>query len=215
MTNATRAVAALMLLVAAIALTLIGLPTPHRLGGHSLKAAILYALIYAVATMLPVPKALFSLTAGIFFGILGGIAITLVGATIGATADFVIARCLGRIPFENAVGARVGWLDDLLDRHGIAAMIGLRLIPLVPFTALNYAAGLTSITTWRYVLATAVGITPGASLYVALGAAGRQPGSWPILVSLVGLAVVWGVVAILVKTGRVSAWRAAKTPVSE
>ena len=215
MNNLSRAVAAMLLVAVAIAVSVIGLPTPHRLGGHTLNAAILYTLVYALATMLPVPKALFSLAAGVFFGVLGGIAITVVGATLGAIAAFLLARGLGRVPFEQAIGTRVAWLDDILDRHGISAMIGLRLIPLVPFTALNYAAGLTSISLWRYILATVVGIAPGASLYVALGAAGRHPGSWPILVSLVALVLVWSVVGILIKTGRVSAWRAAKPPTSE
>lgn len=213
MSNLARVITAGVVAAALVIVTLIGLPSPRRLDGHGLGAALLYIVVYALATLLPVPKALFSLTAGVLFGPIAGIGVTLVGTTIGATAAFALSRVLGRMPFEQVAGDRLAWLDDLLERHGLSAMIGLRLVPLVPFTLLNYAAGLTRMVVWRYVVATIVGVAPGASLYVLLGVWGRSPGAWPILVSLTGLALVWVVAALLIRTGRASAWRAAKPPV--
>lgn len=211
--SATRIASALLLVVFATVALVIGLPEPRGLSGHSVPAALVYIVIYAAATMLPVPKALFSLTAGVLFGPVGGLAVTLVGATVGATLAFLVARWLGRAPIQRIAGTHAARLDGVLDRHGLIAMIGLRLIPVVPFTALNYAAGLTRLTTGRYVLATTIGITPGAGAYVLLGAWGRHPGSWPLIASLVVLAVFCSLVAILIKSGRLDAWRAARRPV--
>ena len=54
----------------------------------------------------------------------------------------------------------------------------MRLIPVLPFTAINYGAGLTAVRRRDYALGTAVGIIPGTVAYVALGAYGLEFG-WP------------------------------------
>jgi uncharacterized membrane protein YdjX (TVP38/TMEM64 family) len=68
-----------------------------------------------------------------------------------------------------------------------------RLVPLLPFSTLNYAFGLTSVTVRSYVLATAVGIVPGTTLYVMVGAYGTRPGSWPFVIAVVGLVLLSGI----------------------
>ncbi|NUR25450.1 MAG: TVP38/TMEM64 family protein [Catenulispora sp.] len=185
-----------LLVAAGLVIVLIGLPTPRGLAGRGVLTLILYVALYVLATLLPVPKAILSLTAGLVFGIPGGIAVTLVGATLGAVVAFYLARVLGRAPIEQYGGRRLAWLDDRLTRHGFVAMVGLRLVPLVPFTALNYAAGLTRISWPAYTLGTLLGITPGAVLYVVLGAYGRRPGSWPFVA--LAAAVVFTVSGLIV-----------------
>ncbi|XAS66990.1 VTT domain-containing protein [Micrococcaceae bacterium Sec5.7] len=64
-----------------------------------------------------------------------------VAAILGSVATF----WLGREAVEKFTGARVEKVDRLLRRRGLAPMIGVRLVPVLPFTAINYAAGLTSI----------------------------------------------------------------------
>lgn len=66
-------------------------------------------------------------------------------------------------------------------------MIGVRLVPLLPFNALNYLCGLTAVRTRDYIAGTAVGILPGATAYVAIGAFGTRPGSLPFLIAVGGL----------------------------
>ena len=70
-------------------------------------------------------------------------------------------------------------------------------VPVLPFTAVNYGSGLTSVRATHYIAGTALGIIPGTVAYVALGAFGADPGSWQfvtavaalVLLSLVGLAL--------------------------
>ncbi len=101
------------------------------------------------------------------FGLAAGIAIVLVAAVLGAIVAFGLGRTLGRDAVQRFTGTRVARVDALLRRRGILAVIGLRLVPVVPFTAVNYAAGLTSVGVRDYVLGTAVGIVPGTVAYVA------------------------------------------------
>lgn len=81
-------------------------------------------------------------------------------------------------------------LDALVLRHGPATVLVARLIPVVPFTAVNYGSGLTAVGFRAYVLGTAVGIVPGTVAYVAVGAYGTQPTSWPFLTAAGALAAL-------------------------
>lgn len=121
----------------------------------------------------------------------------LVGATAGAGIAFALARLLGRDAVARIDNARLRRLDALLARRGLLAVIGVRLVPLLPFTALSYACGLSAVRPRDYLLGTAVGILPGVVAYVAIGAFGATPGSDPFLLAvggLVALAVIGSVV---------------------
>lgn len=121
------------------------------------------------------------------FGLAAGIAIVLVAAVLGAIVAFGLGRTLGRDAVQRFTGTRVARVDALLRRRGILAVIGLRLVPVVPFTAVNYAAGLTSVGVRDYVLGTAVGIVPGTVAYVALGVYGTEPDQWPFVAAVIVL----------------------------
>src|SRR3954468_14549424 len=68
----------------------------------------------------------------------------------------------------------------MLARRGLQAVIGSRVVPVLPFGAFNYACGLTAVRARDYVLGTAIGILPGAAAYVVIGAYGADPGSVPL-----------------------------------
>ena len=120
-----------------------------------------FILGYAALTLAPVPKNVLSAAAGLVFGFAGGIAVVFIAAVLGSVAAFWLGRWLGREAVETLTGARVKKVDELLRRRGLAAMIGVRLVPVLPFTAINYTAGLTSIRWWPYFLGTAIGILLG------------------------------------------------------
>ena len=71
------------------------------------------------------------------------------------------------------------------------------LFPIVPFNALNYAAGVTAVTRRDYVVGTAIGIVPGAFAYAALGGSIDDP-TFPAFLGAVGLVVALAVAAPLV-----------------
>lgn len=157
------------------------------------------ALAYAAVTLTPAPKNVLSIAAGLAFGFWTALVWVYLGALLGAAITFVLGRALGRDAVERFTGARVAAIDDLLARRGLLAVLGVRLVPVVPFTAINYVAGLTAVRRRDYALGTALGIIPGTVAYVALGAFGLELG-WPAWVAL-------GVLGALTLAGAVVAWR--------
>lgn len=156
---------------------------------------LVFVLLYAAITLTPAPKNVLSVAAGLVFGF--GLALVLVylGALVGAATAFALGRGLGREAVERFTASRVARLDALLRRRGLAAVIGVRLIPVIPFTAINYGAGLTAVRRRDYALGTALGIIPGTVAYVALGAFGLELG-WPawLAIGLLGALTIGGAI---------------------
>jgi len=148
------------------------------------------AALYAVATLTPLPKTVFSLAAGVIFGIPVGLGAVLAGAMVGAVAAFVLARALGKDTIHRWLGHRLDGLDRGLDQRGFITIVVARLVPVIPFTTTNYLAGLTSIPLSQFTAATALGILPASTAYVTLGAYGTRPGAWPFWVALGALAIL-------------------------
>lgn len=168
--------------------------------------AVLFAVVYAAATLTPVPKGVLNVAAGVVWGFWSAVVIVYAGAIVGAAAAFWIARGLGRDGVLRLIGRRAAAIDDLLARRGFLAILGLRLVPIVPFTALNYASGLTGVGFRNYVLATVIGIIPGTAAYVALGAFGVEAGPlfWVALSVLGILSLAGAIVGVRMRRRRVA-----------
>ncbi|HET9984053.1 MAG TPA: VTT domain-containing protein [Longimicrobiales bacterium] len=128
-------------------------------------APVVFVVVYAVAAGLALPGSALTLAGGAVFGLWPGVALNLAGAVAGATAAFLLARGLGREFVSRRLHGRVAALDREAERHGFRAILLLRLVPLVPFNALNYGAGLSAVRLRDYVLASAVGMLPGTFAY--------------------------------------------------
>lgn len=190
-----RLVALVVLVAAALALAqLIGIPSIDGLRARfepwGWWGAAAYAGLYAVATLSPLPKAVFSLGAGALFGLVPGVGVVVVGACAGAVLAFCLARALGREGVHRLTGLRGDRLDARLARRGFLTVLVLRLVPVVPFTVVNYLAGVTSLRVSVFLSATVLGILPTTTAYVALGAYGSQPGSWPFWTALTSVVVL-------------------------
>lgn len=128
-------------------------------------APVVFVALYAGATALAFPGSLLTIGGGAVFGFGWGVVFNTIAANIGANAAFGLARALGRDGIERLVGKRLAGLDRATQRHGFTGLLILRLIPLVPFNALNFGSGLTAMR-WRdYALATVIGIFPGTLIY--------------------------------------------------
>jgi uncharacterized membrane protein YdjX (TVP38/TMEM64 family) len=214
-----RLLALLVVIGASILLAVIvGIPTATQLRSHftgmGAWAPLLFAAFYAAATLSPLPKSVFTLAAGAVFGLAEGLLVVLAGATVGAVLAFYLARALGRDGVKRLTGVRVDRFDEHLARRGFLAVLIARLIPVVPFTVVNYFAGLTGIRVRVFLAATALGMLPATTAYVALGAYGSRPGSWPFVVAvaaLVALTAIGGAAQWQRRRGRAQAYG----PVSE
>lgn len=174
--------------------TAVDLPTVENLragvAGAGWAAPALYAALYAALTLTPTPATALSIAAGLLFGLPEGLAVVMTGALIGAGSAFGISRALGRQAVARLDSHRLRRLDELLRRRGLLTVIGVRLLPLLPFGPLNYACGLTDVGVRDYLLGTAVGILPAAIAFVTIGSYGLTPGSTPFLVAVGGVALL-------------------------
>lgn len=186
-------VTALVAVVAAIVVfeTQFGMPSSADVrgffSGPGWIALPTFIGFYAVATLLPLPKAVCTIAGGAIFGFWAGVVVVVLGAVIGSIGAFAGARWLGRDSVRGLSADRVRRLDEQIGRRGFTTVLVARLVPVIPFTTINYVLGLTAVRLRSYVAATAIGILPGVAVYVAVGAYGFSPGSWPFAIAVLGL----------------------------
>ena len=139
---------------------------------HDLGAVgpIVFVAGYVVSAVLGVPGSLLTLAAGAIFGLGAGVAYVFVGATLGATAAFLVSRYVARAAVERRLtgNARFRALDRAIATDGRRIVFLLRLSPVFPFSLLNYALGLSQVRLADYVIAS-VGMLPGTVLFVYYG----------------------------------------------
>lgn len=124
-----------------------------------------FVAAYVVATALALPGSALTIAGGAIFGFEQGVALNWLGATLGATLAFLLARGLGLDAVRRILGSRADRLERLTGTHGFVTVLRLRLIPLVPFNLLNFAAGLAGIRLRDYVFGTMLGLIPGTIVY--------------------------------------------------
>jgi uncharacterized membrane protein YdjX (TVP38/TMEM64 family)/rhodanese-related sulfurtransferase len=151
-----------------------------------------HVALFALGTVLFAPGAVFGLIGGVLFGPVWGTVLNLAGATLGATAAFLVARYVAADWVRRKAGARLERLIGGVEAEGWRFVALTRLVPLIPFNLLNYALGLTRIPAVAYVLASAVSMLPGTLAYTWLGYAGREA------VAGNGTAVRYGLMALAV-----------------
>ncbi len=137
---------------------------------------LILAGVYILACVFFLPGWILTVGAGFLFGLSLGTATVSLGATLGATAAFFLGRTLARPWIEKWMVNHPRWhaLDSSLGAADFKLVLLLRLSPLIPFNALNYALGATRVRPTRYILASWLGMLPGTVLYVYLGTAARS-----------------------------------------
>ena len=138
---------------------------------------IVYILLYAVGPSFLVPGAVMTIAGGLAFGTLWGAVYSVLGADAGALIAFAAGRFLGRSFVEHLVGSRFEKLLAQIGRHGFQIIFYLRLVPLIPYNALNLLAGASPITFRDYFWASMIGMIPGTILFAFLGDALWHPTS--------------------------------------
>ncbi len=137
-------------------------------------APVMFFLAYIVATIAFVPGIVVTMAAGLAFGPLWGTLIVSISSTVGATLAFLIARYVARDAVEGFL-SKQPWFTKFranVQDDGVNYVLFVRLVPLFPFNALNYACGLTPLKLKHYVIGSMIGMLPGTFAYVYLGATG-------------------------------------------
>ena len=147
--------------------------------------------------LLPTPKGLMTALGAVLFGFVVGAVLTMGAAMLAALVAVGFSWLLGRDAVDRLVGGRLDRVDALFREHGLVAVVAVRLVPVVPYTAINYAAGLVPLGLRAYLLGTAIGMVPGTIAYAALGAFGTSPERL-----FVGLAVLVALTVLAALVGR-------------
>ncbi len=135
---------------------------------------LVHVMLFALGTVLFVPGALFGLAGGVLFGPVWGTILNLTGATLGATAAFLVARYVVADWVRQRTGTRLQTLIQGVEAEGWRFVAFTRLVPLIPFNLLNYALGLTRIPVVAYILTSFACMVPGTLAYTWVGHAGRE-----------------------------------------
>ena len=184
-------------LVALVAVgSVVPLPTPVEVrdtaASFGWATPVVLLVAYTVLTVPPVPRTVFNLSVGLVLGNLWGIVIAMVATTLSAWIAFLLSRGLLRRWIEpHLERAVLRTVNARLSGSGFAGVLSLRLIPMVPFSAMNYCCGVSEMRVLPYLAGTFVGSIPGTVAAVLLGDAltGRTS---PVLLGTYGALAVLG-----------------------
>jgi uncharacterized membrane protein YdjX (TVP38/TMEM64 family) len=166
------AILAAIVILVAVAL-LVPLPTAMQLRDWANSVGPWFPLAFLgahiVVTVFPFPRTAFTLAAGLLFGPALGVAIAVVASTVSAVIALLLVRAAGWQLDRLVSHPKLDAVDARLRQRGWPVVISMRLIPAVPFSVLNYAAGASAVRVMPYTLATFVGLLPGTAAVVILG----------------------------------------------
>lgn len=161
-----------IVILVAVAL-LVPLPTAVQLRDWATSVGAWFPLAFLAAhvivTIFPFPRTAFTLAAGLLFGPYLGIPIAVAASTFSAILALLLIRAAGWQLSRLVSHPRVDAMDARLRERGWPAVMAMRLIPAMPFSVLNYAAGASAVRVLPYTLATVAGLLPGTAAVVILG----------------------------------------------
>lgn len=179
------------------------------------QAAAIAFLVYVAATAFSIPGGiLLSLTTGFLFGRWVGTVLVVFAGTIGATLLFLAARYVVADAARKRLGALGEKINAGFTENAFNYLLFLRLVPAFPFFLVNLAPALTTIPLRTFVLATFIGIIPGAFVFVNLGETLGRIDSLSGLVSweTLGAFALLGIFALIPILVRKSARKGAGLP---
>jgi uncharacterized membrane protein YdjX (TVP38/TMEM64 family) len=179
---------------------------------HAFIAPAIYLLVYAVTVAVSFPVAGFlTIVGGFLFGASLGTVLAALGATIGATLLFLMARTSFGDLLARRIGQRMQRLHEGFQEDSFSYLLFLRLVPVFPFWLVNLAAALFGMNPLPFVAATAIGILPTTFVlaYFGEGLATTIKEEQPLSLHLLVALILLGLLALL-PVG-VRRWRRART----
>lgn len=176
------------LLVVAVSSLLLWSPqrllSPESGLGGGVWAPLVFLVLFAISTLAFFPKPVLNAAAGALFGIPEGLALAVAGTTLGALLAFGLGRGLGRDAVRPLLKKKfVAAMDRRLTDQGFRSVLLLRIVPGMPFQAVNFAAAFSGVRLSAFTAATAVGVLPGTAAYVVAGATASSPTSPTFMIS--------------------------------
>jgi uncharacterized membrane protein YdjX (TVP38/TMEM64 family) len=139
--------------------------------GAGWEGWLMFIVLYAVCCLFFIPASVLTFAAGAVYGFWGGTLLVLAGNGLGSILCLLVTRYLFRNWAARHLNKRpkLKALADTVQHDGWKMVFLTRLSPMMPFSLINYALGLTKLSAWRFLLATEVGSIPAIAIYVYMG----------------------------------------------
>jgi uncharacterized membrane protein YdjX (TVP38/TMEM64 family) len=137
--------------------------------GYGAAGPLVFIAVSASLTVVLFPGPVLAAASGLLFGTALGTPVSIASATLGATLAFCLSRWWAHDAVVALAGPRLDGLRTWIGRRGFLTVLYARIVPGVPYTLVNYAAGLAPIRLRAFAAATAIGVAPRAFAYTALG----------------------------------------------
>ncbi len=177
------------------------IPDRIRELGSNPWAPLIYAGFYMAGVLFAIPGLPMTVMSGVLFGFGMGTAVAVIGSNLGTQLTFALSRYFGSdlTTFLTRRYPYLGQMDKQLRHNGFRVLVTLRLLPVVPFNAINYLAGLTSISYRDYTCGNLLGMLPGTMLYVYFGASAMDTDNPAGMILSVALLLIFTVAGALIK----------------
>ena len=131
---------------------------------------LLFGMMIIQAIAIPIPSELVLIAGGLAFSFPFGWLVGALGSMVAAVLGFYIARKGGRSLAIKLVGENgIRFADNWFNRWGAWAILLGRFAPFIPFDAISYSAGLTSMKVKNFMIPTVIGTLPRTLFYTSLG----------------------------------------------
>ena len=167
-----------------------------------LLVTLVFFVVYVAITALSLPgAAIMTLASGASFGLVWGTIVVSFASTLGATLAMLAARTVLRDAIEKRFRKKLVEVNKGVDKEGAFYLFTLRLIPAIPFFALNLLMGLTRMKTWTFFWVSQVGMFAGTVAYVYAGTEIAKIDSLRSILSpgLLGAFVLLGIFPLVTK----------------
>ena len=143
----------------------------QEIQGAGWSGYLMFIALYAVCCVFFIPASVLTFGAGAVWGFWGGTALVLIGNGLGSMLCLLITRYLFRRAATRFLKrrAKLEAVVGAVEHDGWKMVFLTRLSPIMPFSLINYALGLTKISVWHFLLATELGSVPAIAVYVYMG----------------------------------------------
>jgi uncharacterized membrane protein YdjX (TVP38/TMEM64 family) len=121
------------------------------------------------STVAPLPANVTIAANGLVFGPFWGALVSWSSMLLGASVCFALSKKFGKPLAARFAGGSLEAAEKFFERYGLAAMLGARMLPIIPFDAVSYVAGFVGVPYARFISATAVGTIPSIVIYSYIG----------------------------------------------
>ncbi|MEZ5075855.1 MAG: VTT domain-containing protein [Solirubrobacterales bacterium] len=142
----------------------------EEIGGLGAWGPLLILALTLIHAVVFYPAEIVNAAAGYAYGFWPALALVMVGWVLSGLICFAIGRSVARPLLDRWLGEeRFERIEAAIERGGPALLLAMRLVPILPFSIVSYAAGAARVPAWRFAWTTAVGYLPITAIFVYFG----------------------------------------------